>query len=101
MQQGLSKSYVRKFSVATIVGTAFISSLALSGCAQTTLYKDGMTQAQFERDKSRCEYDAMKYAGGYDASLSTGIGQGLDMALRRNGLVVACMKQLGYREANQ
>lgn len=71
--------------------------LSVSGCAQAVWYRDNTTSAEFNADKSACEYEAMKYAGGYDPSLGA-VGQGVDMGLRRAELGKACMVQKGYRQ---
>ena len=73
------------------------AALAVSGCAQPAWYRDSTTQAEFNADKSACEYEAMKYAGGYDASLGA-VGQGVDLGMRRAELGKACMFQKGYRQ---
>lgn len=71
--------------------------LSLAGCAQPVWYRDNTTSAEFNADKSACEYEAMKYAGGYDSSLGA-VGQGVDLGMRRAELGKACMFQKGYRQ---
>ncbi|WLA02774.1 hypothetical protein [Xanthomonas translucens] len=69
----------------------------LSGCAANLVFtKPGATATDFQQDKSACEYEAMKYAGGYDPSLGA-VGQGIDMAMRRNELTRACLQQKGWQ----
>lgn len=70
---------------------------ALAGCAQTRWYKDGATEADFNADKSFCEYESIKYAGGYDNSYRSAFGSSLDMAMRRNEIATACMGQRGWQ----
>lgn len=72
--------------------------LGLSGCAKQMLHKPFATQANFEADKSACEYEAIKHAGGFDNSYSA-LGSSVDMALRRNEITLACLKQKGWRPA--
>lgn len=73
--------------------------VGLAGCAKQVLYKPGANDFDFEADKSSCEYEALKYAGGYDNSYSTAVGSALDMALRRNEITMACMRQKGWQPA--
>lgn len=70
--------------------------IGLSGCAKQVLHKPFATQADFEADKSACEYEAIKHAGGFDNSYSA-LGSSVDMALRRNEITLACLKQRGWR----
>lgn len=72
---------------------------ALCGCAHTVMVKPGATDADFQSDKSACEYEAMKYAGDGDPALSA-IGQGFDIAMKRANLTKACMRQKGWSETN-
>jgi len=44
-----------------------ISVLVLSGCT-TILYKDGATQADYQRDFGQCDYEVALHAGGVDNS---------------------------------
>ncbi|WP_313242095.1 hypothetical protein [Stenotrophomonas sp.] len=75
---------------------AGLSLMLLAGCAQNVYFtKPGGTDADFQTDKSACDYEAMKYAGGYDPSLGA-VGQGIDMAMRRNELTRACLSQKGW-----
>jgi len=69
----------------------------LAGCASGQWAKEGATASDFNADRSACEYEAMKYAGGYDNSYQTAFASGLDMALRRNEITKACLQQKGYR----
>ena len=80
-------------------GIAAAALLAMvAGCAQNAVFtKPGGTDASFQADKSACEYEAMKYAGGYDPSLGT-FGQALDMASRRAEITRACMGQKGWTQ---
>ena len=60
----------------------FMLAIGLAGCAKQVLYKPGANAWDFEADKSACEYEALKYAGGYDNSYASAFGSSLDMALR-------------------
>lgn len=62
--------------------------LLLSGCA-APMTKSGVTDAEVARDRDECIYQAdMATAGLYDA-----IARGI----RRNELVVSCMRLRGYQ----
>lgn len=70
---------------------------ALAGCAgQVKWTKPGATQADFDADKSFCEYEAIKYGGGHDNSYRSAFGSSLDLALRRKEIAQACMRQKGW-----
>lgn len=73
--------------------------VGLAGCAKQVLYKPGANAFDFETDKSACEYEALKYAGGYDNSYASAVGSAMDMAIRRNELTMACMRQKGWHPA--
>lgn len=74
-----------------------LTALVLSGCAnQVKWSKPGAVQADFEADKSFCQYEAIKYAGGHDNSYRSAFGSSLDLALRRNEIAEACMRQKGW-----
>ncbi len=76
-----------------------VLTIGLAGCAKQVLYKPGANVWDFEADKSACEYEALKYAGGYDNSYASAFGSSLDMALRRNEITMACMRQKGWHPA--
>lgn len=72
----------------------------LAGCAAPVWNKIGATQADFDADKSFCQYEAMKYAGGFDNSYRSAFGSSMDMALRRNEISMACMGQRGWHQVS-
>ena len=74
--------------------------IGLAGCAKQVLYKPGANAFDFEADKSACEYEALKYAGGYDNSYTSAVGSAMDMAIRRNDITMACMRQKGWHPAS-
>jgi hypothetical protein len=63
---------------------------ALCGCAapSATMQKPGATTADYENDRSQCDYDAVKHAGG---------GSGVEMGVRQFELKQACMKSKGWQ----
>jgi hypothetical protein len=69
---------------------AAILAIALCGCASTgpTMEKSGATTADYEFDKSQCDYDAVKHAGN---------GSGVEMGVRQFELKQACMKAKGWQ----
>lgn len=79
-------------SIIVVIANAAV----LVGCAQHVWVKPGAVQSDFDRDKSYCDYEAMKYAGSYDNSYRSAFGSSLDLALRRNEIAAACMRQLGW-----
>ncbi len=78
------------------ITVGIVLAIGLAGCAKQVLYKPGANASDFEADKSACEYEALKYAGGYDNSYASAFGSSLDMALRRNEITSACMRQKGW-----
>lgn len=61
------------------------------GCSQTKLVKDGMTQEQFETDKSDCKEEVLRmYSGSDRIAFGDALTMGSDMA--------ECMVSKGYRE---
>lgn len=72
-----------------------VSLFALCGCT-TVLYKDGATQADYQRDFGQCDYEVSLHAGGIDNSYGTMVGQEFDLALRKKELILKCMKNKGW-----
>lgn len=66
--------------------------LALTGCAQTMLMKDGLTEREFEADKFDCEQKVVTMYGGY---AQMGVGH----AIMARQDIFRCMAAKGYREA--
>lgn len=71
---------------------AFLPMLALAGCSQTILVKDGLTPQQFNSDKFDCEQRVITMYGGY---AQMGVGHAI---LARQD-IMRCMLSKGYREA--
>lgn len=69
--------------------------LVLGGCT-TVLYKDGATQADYQRDFGQCDYEVSLHAGGVDNSYGTMVGQEFDLALRKKELILKCMRNKGW-----
>lgn len=87
----------RHVFIATLVVT-------LAACAAprpVVWYKSGADQAQFEKDRLECEYEAMKSVQTYDPSMRTMIGQELDLAMRRSDLQAMCLRVRGYTPHTQ
>ncbi|NJC36414.1 hypothetical protein GGR60_000904 [Xanthomonas arboricola] len=81
---------MRMFWIAALV------TIGLCGCAQNGYFtKPGGTDADFQSDKTACEYEALKYAGSSDPSLGA-FGQALEAATRKNQLIKACLQQKGW-----
>ncbi|RZS80622.1 hypothetical protein EV675_3234 [Pigmentiphaga kullae] len=78
-----------------VVGLALL--VAVGGCAKTVLVKPGANQSDFDSDRAACEYDAVKYSGVYDSTMRTAVGQGVAEAMRRNEVLLACMKSKGWQ----
>lgn len=86
-----------------IIGLSAVVAFGLctAGCAQTTTMwvKAGATDADFQRDKAACEYEAkihtpsMPYSG-MSGAISTGIQEGM----RIGELGVLCMRAKGYSQ---
>lgn len=64
-----------------------------TGC-QTKLVKPGVSQWEADRDLMECQYEAEKY--GHVDMWGTGVGAGLEEALRKNKLTMQCMALKGY-----
>lgn len=81
----------------------------LSACAANYMWvKDGATQADFDRDRAQCLYEAnlatASYstgptARGYGNAAAQGFGEGMAMAIRQGELGVLCMQARGYSKA--
>lgn len=66
----------------------------LLACGQTRLVKDGMTQEQFEADKSECKQKVLTmYRGSDRVAFGDAPTMGSDMT--------KCMVSKGYREVKQ
>jgi hypothetical protein len=81
----------------TIIGLSF--GMLLGGCvtAPPVFNRAGATQAEFDREKRECEYDAIKNASGYDPTMRTGIGQALEQRARQQEIFVACMRSKSWQ----
>lgn len=77
------------------MATVSIVLIAITGCANSpTWYKSGATQASFEADRAECEYEALKHGG----AMSPSFGTSYAVAMHRNEIAVACMRQKGYSQ---
>lgn len=83
--------------------------MALAGCAhqQTMWVRDGATQADFERDRAQCVYEANAATASYSSgptrrsmsgAIAQGIEDGITIGLRQRELAMLCMKARGYAE---
>ncbi len=63
--------------------------------------KPKLTQVQWKKDLAKCEYQATASTQNVDYSYSSGFGQSLDQAMRRNELIKLCLKAEGYTEQVQ
>ena len=77
-----------------------VAALALTACAAPTWRKPFANEADFARDKADCEYESVKYSGGYDSSMRSASGQGIGMGLRRLEIMRACMRNKGWVDSN-
>ena len=79
----------------------------LSGCATPQVwYRDNTTQADFDRDKNKCIYEANLATAGYSqgqtartnsGAAAQGFGEGIAISMRQNELYGLCMTAAGYR----
>ena len=78
----------------------FVLIATLSGCAnmerRAVWNKQGEQPGDKDTAMTECNYEAIKHAGGYDSTLRTAVGQGLEMGMRRNEIFSACMKAKGW-----
>ena len=84
----------------------FIVVFIVSGCTPNYVWvKNGATQADFERDKSQCIYEAASATANYNtgptlrgigSAAGQGFGEGIAIGLRRNKLVLLCLQAKGY-----
>lgn len=72
-----------------------ICAMALCGCT-TVLYKDGATQADYQRDFGQCDYEVSLHVNSVDNSYGTMVGQEFDLALRKKELIIKCMRNMGW-----
>jgi hypothetical protein len=84
--------------------------VVLSGCAPNyTWVRADATQADFNQDMARCEYEAASSTATYGSStppartlggsIGQGIGLGFGQAMQSNKLIVLCMRAKGYAQA--
>ena len=75
---------------------ALILSMALVGCATNkAYYNPKKTHDEAQKDWNDCRYDAKKY-GFVPMWGSTGVGPGVEQAMRENELFKMCMEGKGY-----
>lgn len=71
----------------------------LSGCAApkpVIWNRPGATQAEFNQDAARCDYETSAATQGTDYSFRTIFGQELDRAIRKKDLIGKCMVARGW-----
>lgn len=76
-----------------------LSFVFISGCAQKVWVNPSVTQEKAQRDLAECQYDAEKY--GYVQTWGTGVGAGIEEAIRKNELMSKCMTLKGYQLSSQ
>lgn len=75
----------------------FAIAIALSGCSHVVWEKPGATQADFEADRARCQYEAKLGTPNAPVySMGQAIGTGIAEGLRENQLGSLCMHARGY-----
>lgn len=83
--------------------------LALTACAPRFMWvRPSTTQADFDQDVARCQYEAASATATYGSSSPTarttggaigqGIGAGIGAAMKENELVTLCMRAKGYAQ---
>lgn len=94
-------------------GFIFALLVVLTGCATPTGHKymwmkNGASQADFDRDKAQCNYEAVaataSYSTGPTARTSSGafvqgFGEGMARGIRQNELIELCLTARGYSKA--
>ena len=71
--------------------------LYLSACASNLVWtKPGFTQAEFGRDKAKCDYETSAATQNIDYTYRTTIGRVLDQAFRKADLMKKCFRARGY-----
>jgi hypothetical protein len=79
------------------LGACLLATLA--GCATPyTWYRAGTTSAQYQADMQSCNHQTVKFAGGYDSSTPSGIGQGMETNMRKTEMSSSCMRDRGYTQ---
>jgi hypothetical protein len=69
--------------------------IGLGGCAANKgWYNPVVSNQHAQRDVRECKYDATKY--GYVQNYGTGVGAGIEQALRENEIMKDCMTARGY-----
>ena len=82
----------------TLKALGLLGLLAVAACGPT-LYRNNTTQAEFERDKAQCEYEASAAtAGGTGMRHRTVVGAAYDEAMTQGRLALMCMRARGYTE---
>ncbi len=87
---------------------AAILALLLVGCAPAPLWtKSGATQADFDRDKAQCEYEAALATASYSqgntartaaGAAGQGFGEGMAIGMKKTELGRMCMSTKGYTQ---
>lgn len=81
----------------TIIALGLLALLApLVGCAQQRHWtKQGLDQAEFDRDAAQCRREAAKATS--PDPFAAGTGQGLERSVTQEKLFERCMHSKGYR----
>lgn len=77
-----------------------LCAFVLCGCT-TVLYKDGATQADYQRDFSQCDYEVSLHSQGVDNSYRSMVGKEVDLAMRKKELILKCMLNKGWEQRRQ
>jgi len=76
-----------------VVAAALV--VGLLGCATNmAYYNPNKTNDEAQRDWNECRYDSKKY--GYVQMWGTGVGPGVEQAMRESELFKMCMETKGY-----
>lgn len=75
--------------------------LTVTGCAGRKVWVNPESDSrQSQRDSSECKYDSIKH--GHVAMWGeTGVGAGLEEAMRKDEIFTACMESKGYKLVRQ
>jgi len=93
--------------ITTSLAAGLIISLTFAGCGSTVLYKDGATQADFNRDAYECQRDVYAASGPRYRPIDAGpnpyvypltdLGEQLNRMGFERQIFEQCMRSRGYR----
>jgi hypothetical protein len=77
-----------------------VAGLLMAGCASNmAYYNPKKSNDEAQKDWNECRYDATKF--GYVPMWGTGVGPGIEQALREREVFARCMDSKGYYQVDR